>query len=163
MSTLCGGWAASQSRPDVACVADSQAHKSSSAESSAILETVERIKPPHDWCREGVSMPILVQAGPNCDRNPVPAGTSIPDLHVRHAFAVELAAIGFEVHGARTDCVYMRIDGDAAEIEIARAHDVDVKRIGDAVGDAHGTRTRDVDMRRAVDMRGGHVARTRDV
>ena len=73
-----------------------------------------------------------------------PARNSIPDLHVRHAFAVQLSAIGFDVHGAGADRIDMRIDGDAAEVKIARAQDVDMERIGDAVGDAHRARTREV-------------------
>src|SRR5271154_1935977 len=121
MSTLCGGCASSQARPDVACVVVSQAHKKSSAESDAILETVECMEPPHDQCREGVSKRKLVQARPNCGRNP----ELVPDLHVGHAFAVELAAISFDVHGAGAHGINVRIDGNAAEIEIARAHDVD--------------------------------------
>src|SRR5689334_5012337 len=61
------------------------------------------------------------------------------DFHVGHAFRIEVSAVGFELHISRSDRIDMRIDRDAAEDEIARAHDVHMQRIGGAVGDLHRT------------------------
>src|SRR6185295_13656434 len=73
------------------------------------------------------------------------------DLQVGHAIIRKLAAIGFDVNVARTHGADRGVDRNATEKQIARTQDVDMQRIGEAIGDLHIAGTGDVDMHRTID------------
>src|SRR5262249_16855973 len=86
-----------------------------------------------------------------------------PDLHVGHAAGVKLTLVGAQLHAADAIGVDMRIDGLAAEDEIADARDIDMQRIGGALRNVDRAPAVDVDMHPTVDAGGVEVAASVEV